>query len=223
MTNLVRLLNFQPNSPRIRLNFRVTARPARAALEVTEDDMFIQTEATPNPATLKFLPGRMVLEGGTLDLRDRAQAAQSPLAEQLFAIPGVSGVFFGSDFITVTKDAGEWQQLKPMILGAIMEHFMSGAALIAAGSAKQGDGEEFFDAADAETVATIKELIETRVRPAVANDGGDITFRGFKDGVVYLNMKGACSGCPSSTATLRHGIQNLLRHFLPDVTEVRPV
>jgi Fe-S cluster biogenesis protein NfuA len=191
--------------------------------EVTEDEMFIQTEATPNPATLKFLPGRAVLEGGTLDLRDRAQAAQSPLAEQLFAIPGVSGVFFGSDFITVTKDAGEWQQLKPMILGAIMEHFMSGAPLIATGSAAQGDGEEFFDAVDAETVATIKELIETRVRPAVANDGGDITFRGFKDGVVYLNMKGACSGCPSSTATLRHGIQNLLRHFLPDVTEVRPV
>jgi Fe-S cluster biogenesis protein NfuA len=133
-------------------------------------------------------------------------------------------VFFGSDFIAVTKNAGEWPQLKPMILGAIMEHFMSGAPLVAAGSsAAEGDGEEFFDAADAETVATIKELIETRVRPAVANDGGDITFRGFKDGVVFLNMKGACSGCPSSTATLRHGIQNLLRHFVPDVTEVRPV
>ncbi len=185
--------------------------------------MFIQTEATPNPATLKFLPGRAVLEGATLELRDREQAAQSPLAEQLFAIAGVSGVFFGSDFITVTKNTGEWQQLKPMILGAIMEHFMSGAPLVAAGSGEQSDGDEFFDAADAETVATIKELIETRVRPAVANDGGDITFRGFKEGVVYLNMKGACSGCPSSTATLRHGIQNLLRHFVPDVTEVRPV
>ena len=185
--------------------------------------MFIQTEATPNPATLKFLPGRPVLEKGTLDLRDRSEAAQSPLAERLFDITGVNGVFFGSDFIAVTKNAGEWPQLKPMILGAIMEHFMSGAPLVAAGGSAEGDGEEFFDAADAETVATIKELIETRVRPAVANDGGDITFRGFKDGVVFLNMKGACSGCPSSTATLRHGIQNLLRHFVPDVTEVRPV
>jgi Fe-S cluster biogenesis protein NfuA len=186
--------------------------------------MFIQTEATPNPATLKFLPGRTVLENGTLDLRDGAQAAsQSPLAERLFGIAGVSGVFFGSDFITVSKNAGEWQQLKPMILGAIMEHFMSGAPLLAEGSTGNSDGDEFFDAADAETVATIKDLIETRVRPAVANDGGDITFRGFKDGVVFLNMKGACSGCPSSTATLRHGIQNLLRHFVPDVTEVRPM
>jgi Fe-S cluster biogenesis protein NfuA len=185
--------------------------------------MFIQTEATPNPATLKFLPGRTVLENGTLDLRGAEQAAQSPLAERLFGIMGVSGVFFGSDFITVTKSAGEWQQLKPMILGAIMEHYMSGAPLIAAGGGEQSDGDEFFDDADAETVATIKELIETRVRPAVANDGGDITFRGFKEGVVYLNMKGACSGCPSSTATLRHGIQNLLRHYVPDVTEVRPM
>jgi Fe-S cluster biogenesis protein NfuA len=185
--------------------------------------MFIQTEATPNPATLKFLPGVPVLENGALDLRDAEQAAQSPLAERLFGVAGVSGVFFGSDFITVTKSVGEWQQLKPMILGAIMEHFMSGAPLLVAGTAESNDGEEFFDAADAETVATIKDLIETRVRPAVANDGGDITFRGFKEGVVYLNMKGACSGCPSSTATLRHGIQNLLRHFVPDVTEVRPM
>jgi Fe-S cluster biogenesis protein NfuA len=185
--------------------------------------MFIQTEATPNPATLKFLPGRAVLEGGTLDLRDRDEAAKSPLAERLFDIAGISGVFFGSDFIAVTKNTGEWQQLKPMILGAIMEHFMSGAPLLTAGNTEQSEADEFFEAADAETVATIKDLIETRVRPAVANDGGDITFRGFKDGVVYLNMKGACSGCPSSTATLRHGIQNLLRHFIPDVTEVRPV
>src|ERR1700692_3523403 len=185
--------------------------------------MFIQTEATPNPATLKFLPGRAVLQGSTLALRDAEQAAQSPLAERLFGIAGISGVFFGSDFITVTKDTGEWQQLKPMILGAIMEHFMSGAPLLNVGSATPSDGEEFFDAGDAETVATIKELIETRVRPAVANDGGDITFKGFKDGVVYLNMKGACSGCPSSTATLQHGIQNLLKHFVPDVTEVRPM
>jgi Fe-S cluster biogenesis protein NfuA len=185
--------------------------------------MFIQTEATPNPATLKFLPGLPVLEGGTLDLREREQAAQSPLAARLFDIAGVSGVFYGSDFITVTKSDGEWQQLKPMILGAIMEHFMSGEPLLNGGGTAPNDGEEFFDAADAETVATIKELIETRVRPAVANDGGDITFKGFKDGIVYLNMKGACSGCPSSTATLRHGIQNLLRHFVPDVTEVRPM
>jgi Fe-S cluster biogenesis protein NfuA len=185
--------------------------------------MFIQTEATPNPATLKFLPGRTVLENGTLDLRTSEEAAQSPLAEQLFAIPGVSGVFFGSDFIAITKNTGEWQQLKPMILGTIMEHFMSGAPLLNRERAGQAAADEFFDAADAETVATIKELIETRVRPAVANDGGDITFRGFKDGVVYLNMQGACSGCPSSTATLRHGIQNLLRHFIPDVVEVRPM
>jgi Fe-S cluster biogenesis protein NfuA len=136
----------------------------------------------------------------------------------------VSGVFFGSDFITITKIAGEWQQLKPAILGAIMEHFMSGAPILKSGEVTpSAEAAEFFDAADAETVATIKELIETRVRPAVANDGGDITFRGYRDGVVYLNMKGSCSGCPSSTATLKHGIQNLLRHFVPDVVEVRPM
>jgi Fe-S cluster biogenesis protein NfuA len=185
--------------------------------------MLILTEATPNPATLKFLPGRVVLEKGTLDLRQPEEAAQSPLAERLFGIAGVSGVFFGSDFITITKNAGEWQQLKPIILGAIMEHFVSGEPLIKHDAPAQGDGGEFFEPADAETVATIKDLIETRVRPAVANDGGDITFRGFKDGIVYLNMKGACSGCPSSTATLRHGIQNLLRHYVPEVTEVLPV
>ena len=186
--------------------------------------MFIQTEPTPNPATLKFLPGRTVLAGGTLDLRDKDAAAQSPLAERLFDIGGVAGVFFGSDFISITKDDGEWQQLKPAILGAIMEHFMSGEPLIKSEGAAEDDSEsEFFEAKDSETVATIKELIETRVRPAVANDGGDITFRGFRDGVVFLHMKGACSGCPSSTATLRHGIQNLLRHYVPDVVEVRPV
>jgi len=183
--------------------------------------MFIQTEATPNPATLKFLPGRAVLETGTMDLRDPADAAKSPLAERLFGIPGVCGVFFGTDFITVSKNASDWQQLKPAILGAIMEHFMSGAPILAE-EEKAEVKDEFFDEADAETVATIKELIETRVRPAVANDGGDITFRGYKDGVVYLDMKGSCSGCPSSTATLKHGIQNLLRHFVPSVTEVRP-
>jgi Fe-S cluster biogenesis protein NfuA len=189
--------------------------------------MFIQTEPTPNPATLKFLPGRAVLAQGTLEMRDKAAAAQSPLAERLFDVSGVSGVFFGADFISVTKTGGEWQQLKPAILGAIMEHFMSGAPVLrvaddGAAAAEAGD-DEFFAPEDAETVGMIKELIETRVRPAVANDGGDITFRGFKDGIVYLNMKGACSGCPSSTATLQHGIQNLLRHYVPDVVEVRPM
>lgn len=187
--------------------------------------MFIQTESTPNPATLKFLPGRPVLAHGTLDMRDREQAAKSPLAEKLFEIPNIDGVFFGSDFITVSKTTGEWQQLKPLVLGTIMEHFMSGAPLLREGesASTNGDSEEFFAPEHAEIVNTIKDLIETRVRPAVANDGGDITFRGFKDGVVYLAMKGACSGCPSSTATLRHGIQNLLRHFVPEVQEVRPV
>jgi Fe-S cluster biogenesis protein NfuA len=186
--------------------------------------MFIQTEPTPNPATLKFLPGRTVLASGTLDMRDEKSAAQSPLAESLFAITGISGVFFGSDFIAVTKTGGDWQQLKPAVLGAIMEHFMSGAPIVSnADGDAAPDNDEFFAAEDSETVATIKELIESRVRPAVANDGGDITFRGFKDGVVYLDMKGACSGCPSSTATLQHGIQNLLRHYLPDVVEVRPM
>jgi Fe-S cluster biogenesis protein NfuA len=185
--------------------------------------MFIQTEATPNPATMKFLPGRAVLESGTLDIPSRDAAAQSPLAERLFDIPNVAGVFFGSDFISVTKADGEWQQIKPAILGAIMEHYMSGAALLASGAEPAAADDEFFDASDADTVATIKDLIETRVRPAVAGDGGDITFKGYKEGVVYLHMKGACSGCPSSTATLQHGIQNLLQHFVPDVTEVRPV
>lgn len=183
--------------------------------------MFIQTETTPNPATLKFLPGRSVLPDGGLDMPDRESAAKSALAERLFDIAGVCGVYFGADFITVSKNAGEWQQLKPAILGAIMEHFMSGAPILKA-EEKAEARDEFYDAADADTVATIKELIETRVRPAVANDGGDITFRGFKDGIVYLDMKGSCSGCPSSTATLKHGIQNLLRHFVPSVTEVRP-
>jgi Fe-S cluster biogenesis protein NfuA len=184
--------------------------------------MFIQTEATPNPATMKFLPGRAVLETGTLDMATREAAAQSPLAEKLFGIPNIGGVFFGSDFISVTKTDGEWQQMKPAILGAIMEHYMSGEPLLASGT-EQTAADEFFDEKDADTVATIKDLIETRVRPAVAGDGGDITFKGYKEGVVFLHMKGACSGCPSSTATLKHGIQNLLHHFVPDVVEVRPV
>jgi Fe-S cluster biogenesis protein NfuA len=186
--------------------------------------MFIQTEATPNPATLKFLPGRAVLDAGTLDMPNKQAAAQSPLAERLFEIPNVGGVFLGSDFISVTKTGGEWQQIKPAVLGAIMEHFMTGAPVVAnTTQAAAEDADEFFDEKDAETVATIKDLIETRVRPAVAGDGGDITFRGYKEGIVYLHMKGACSGCPSSTATLKHGIQNLLRHFVPDVVEVRPM
>jgi Fe-S cluster biogenesis protein NfuA len=185
--------------------------------------MFIQTEATPNPATLKFLPGRPVLEGGTLDIQSKDAAAQSPLAIRLFDVANVGGVFFGSDFISVTKTGGDWQQMKPAILGVIMEHYMSGTPLLADNVQPAAAADEFFDAKDAETVATIKDLIETRVRPAVAGDGGDITFRGYKEGIVYLNMKGACSGCPSSTATLKHGIQNLLRHFVPDVVEVRPI
>jgi Fe-S cluster biogenesis protein NfuA len=186
--------------------------------------MFIQTEATPNPATLKFLPGRSVMVDGTLEVRDVETAANSPLAERLFGVSGVSGVFFGADFITVTKNTGEWPHLKPAILGAIMEHFMSGAPILRDGAAADviEDG-EFFAEGDAKTVETIKELLETRIRPAVAGDGGDITFRGFKDGIVYLAMKGSCAGCPSSTATLKHGIQNLLRHFLPDVREVQAV
>jgi Fe-S cluster biogenesis protein NfuA len=186
--------------------------------------MFIQTEATPNPATLKFLPGRVVMPEGTFDAQDEASAAPSPLATRLFSMPEVAGVYLGHDFISVTKREGEWQHLKPAILGAIMEHFLSGAPVVAAGAQIAGNpDEEFFDPADVETVDNIKELIETRVRPAVAGDGGDITFRGYKDGVVYLNMRGACSGCPSSTATLKHGIQNLLRHFVPEVREVEAI
>jgi Fe-S cluster biogenesis protein NfuA len=183
--------------------------------------MFIQTEATPNPATLKFIPGRPVLDQGTLEFLNPETSKASPLATRLFEIEGVRGVFFGSDFISVTKGEGEWQHLKPAILGAIMEHYLSGAEVTEAAQAAQP--EEFFAPEDEETVKTIKELLETRVRPAVAQDGGDITFQGFRDGVVYLHMRGACAGCPSSTATLRHGIENLLRHFVPEVQEVRPV
>jgi Fe-S cluster biogenesis protein NfuA len=185
--------------------------------------MFIQTESTPNPATLKFLPGEKVLADGSRDMLSAEEAKVSPLASALFAIDGVSGVFFGPDFISVTKTSGEWQHLKPAILGAIMEHFMSGGPLLAPGAAATAAQQEFFAPEHAETVAAIKDLLETQVRPAVASDGGDIVFRGFKDGVVYLHMKGACSGCPSSTATLKQGIQNLLRHFLPDVKSVEQV
>ena len=185
--------------------------------------MFIQTEATPNPATLKFLPGRDVLPGEPAEFRSAEEAEISPLARRLFSIEGVSGVFYGSDFVTVTKLAGEWQHLKPAILGAIMEHFISGQSLMEGRNAIPLDEGEFFEPEQAETVATIKELLDTRIRPAVAGDGGDITFRGYKDGTVFLTMKGSCSGCPSSTATLKHGIQNLLRHFLPEVQAVEAV
>ncbi|WP_274423553.1 NifU family protein [Chelativorans sp. YIM 93263] len=188
--------------------------------------MFIQTEATPNPATLKFLPGRVVLEKGTADFRDAESArAASPLAGRLFEVPGVTGVFFGYDFITVSKEGADWQHLKPAILGTVMEHFMSGQPVMAAndGQPANSAGEEFYDEADEEIVTTIKELLETRVRPAVAQDGGDITFRGYENGTVFLNMKGACAGCPSSTATLKHGIQNLLHHFVPEVQQVEQV
>ena len=186
--------------------------------------MFIQTEATPNPATLKFIPGRKVLDRGTLEFLNAEATKTSPLAARLFEIDGVSGVFFGTDFISVTKGEGEWQHLKPAILGAIMEHYLSGAAVTDAEPASEGaESDEFFEPEDEETVKTIKELLETRVRPAVAQDGGDITFQGYRDGIVFLHMRGACSGCPSSTATLRHGIENLLKHFIPEVQEVRPV
>lgn len=183
--------------------------------------MFIQTESTPNPATLKFLPGRVVLEGSPREFLSASEAAASPLAAAIFEVDGVSGVFFGADFITVTTRGSDWAHLKPAVLGVIMEHFVSGAPILKTGDAVAGA--EDFDPADADTVASIKELLDTRVRPAVAADGGDITFRAYKDGVVYLNMRGACAGCPSSTATLKNGIQNLLRHFLPDVREVRAV
>jgi len=185
--------------------------------------MFIQTESTPNPATLKFLPGQTVLEMGTADFPTAEGAAVSPLATRLFAVSGVSGVFFGTDFVTVTKEAGvEWDHIKPALLGAIMEHFQSGQPVMGAG-AQAASGHAEHDGPDAEVVGQIKELLDTRVRPAVAQDGGDITFHGFDRGVVYLHMQGACAGCPSSTLTLKMGIENLLRHYIPEVTEVRPV
>ena len=190
--------------------------------------MFIQTEATPNPATLKFLPGQTVVEEGSYDYRSADDALASPLAQRLFELKEVSGVFLGYDFVTITKSAEseglEWQHLKPAVMGAIMEHFMSGDPVLSADS-KQVDltAEEFYEPDDKKTVELIKELLETRVRPAVAQDGGDIVFRGFQEGVVYLHMRGACAGCPSSTATLKHGIQNLLRHFIPDVEEVEAI
>lgn len=184
--------------------------------------MFIQTESTPNPATLKFLPGQTVLEMGTADFPSADAAVKSPLAARIFAVEGVSGVFFGTDFVTVTKAEGvEWDHIKPAILGAIMEHYQSGAAVIEGEQAASGHAEHTGE--DGEIVNQIKELLDTRVRPAVAQDGGDITFHGFDRGVVYLHMQGACAGCPSSTLTLKMGIENLLRHYIPEVVEVRPV
>jgi Fe-S cluster biogenesis protein NfuA len=185
--------------------------------------MFIQTEATPNPATLKFLPGRDVLVGEPRDFRDPDSAGISPLASAIFELPGVTGVFLGSDFISVTKEEVDWAHIKPAVLGAIMEHYLSGKPVMNDGVAAVSTGDEFFDENDAETVEVIKELIATRVRPAVAMDGGDITFKGYKEGTVFLHMQGACSGCPSSTATLRNGIENLLRHFVPGVEAVQQV
>ena len=184
--------------------------------------MFIQTETTPNPATLKFLPGEIVLENGTADFPAADTATKSPLARHIFGVEGVTGVFLGRDFVTVTKaDNQPWDHLKPSILGAIMEHFQSGAPAIE-GTAEQS-GHADHDGPDTEIVTQIKELLDTRVRPAVAQDGGDITFHGFDRGVVYLHMQGACAGCPSSTLTLKMGIENLLRHYIPEVVEVRPI
>jgi Fe-S cluster biogenesis protein NfuA len=181
--------------------------------------LFIQTEQTPNPSTLKFLPGRVVMEKGTVDFAAVDTAQSSPLARRLFAVEGVERVFLGADFITVTKSGDrDWQVLKPSILGGIMEHYTSGEPAVAAA----GDADAAQPAAeDDEVVAQIKELLETRVRPAVAQDGGDIVFQDFRDGVVYLHMQGSCSGCPSSTATLKMGIENLLKHYVPEVVEVQ--
>lgn len=183
--------------------------------------MFIETEGTPNPATLKFLPGRDVMGTGTADFAAPDAAIRSPLATAIFALPGVTRVFLGADFVTVTKSGdAEWQGLRPQVLGAIMEHFVAGRPVV------EGDDEELAEDVlpeDAEIVLQIKELLDTRVRPAVASDGGDIVFRGYRDGIVRLHMQGACSGCPSSSATLKHGIENMLRHYVPEVQRVEQV
>jgi Fe-S cluster biogenesis protein NfuA len=189
--------------------------------------MFIETETTPNPATLKFLPGEQVMAAGTREFTSDEDAAASPLAEALFSLGDVTGVFFGRDFVSVTAGEGaSWNALKPQVVSVLLDHFVSGAPLFAGGTAGDisvpGDDETIgSDPADADVVEQIKDLIETRVRPAVANDGGDIVYRGFREGVVYLAMQGACSGCPSSTATLKQGIESLLKHYVPEVTEVR--
>lgn len=192
-------------------------------------EMLIQTETTPNPATLKFLPGRAVMEAGTRDFATPEQADASPLAAAIFSTGEVEGVFFGRDFISVTAAPGaEWRELKPQVLSVLLDHFSTGAPLFAPGSAAGIDvpppgGAIAEDPADAEIVAQIRELIETRVRPAVAQDGGDIVYRGFSKGVVYLGLHGACSGCPSSTMTLKHGIEGLLKHYVPEVEAVEAV
>lgn len=184
--------------------------------------MFIQTEQTPNPATLKFLPGQAVMGEGTADFTSPEDARRSPLAERLFGVEGVTGVFLGSDFITVTKsEAKEWYLLKPAILGVVMEHFVAKRPIILAEAG--GDATPADPGEESEIATQIRELLDTRVRPAVAQDGGDIVFQGFDNGVVYLHMQGACSGCPSSTATLKMGIENMLRHYIPEVVEVRAV
>lgn len=188
--------------------------------------MFIQTEQTPNPATLKFLPGRPVMDGDVADFTDEADAARSPLAARLFSVDGVNGVFLGADFITVTKgEDRDWQVMKPLVLGAIMDHYTSGAPVMAESTVAQDETDASLsdDDVDEEVVAQIKELIDTRVRPAVAQDGGDIVYKGFKEGTVYLHMRGACAGCPSSTMTLKMGIENMLRHYIPEVTQVEAV
>jgi Fe-S cluster biogenesis protein NfuA len=184
--------------------------------------MFIETESTPNPATLKFLPGRDVMgAAGTADFVGAEEAGRSPLAARLFALPGVARVFFGTDFVTVTKsEEADWPALRPQVLGAVMEHFLAGLPVVEGLSEAEV---EDYDPADAEAVAHIKELLDQRVRPAVAGDGGDIVFRGFRDGVVKLRMQGACSGCPSSRATLKHGVENMLRHYIPEVVGVEQV
>jgi Fe-S cluster biogenesis protein NfuA len=186
--------------------------------------VFIQTESTPNPATMKFLPGRAVLKEGAADFPTADAAQRSPLAARLFAIDGVAGVMLGTDFVTVTKGGGDWASLKPQILGAIMEHFTKGLAVLEAEESGAGLAESY-DPKDEEIVVQIKELLETRVRPAVARDGGDIVFRGFEgsSGTVFLNMRGSCAGCPSSTATLKNGIENMLRHYIPEVNAVEAV
>ncbi len=183
--------------------------------------MFIETEGTPNPATLKFLPGRDVMGEGTADFAGPDTAGRSPLATALFDLVGVSRVFLGGDFITVTKnDLVDWQALRPQVLGVVMEHFVAGRPVVDGG----GDAVlEDVSPEDADVVEQIKELLDTRVRPAVASDGGDIVFRGYRDGVVRLHMQGACSGCPSSSATLKHGIENMLKHYVPEVTSVEQV
>ena len=184
--------------------------------------MFIQTESTPNPATLKFLPGQAVLAAGTADFPTKEAGQNSPLASRLFGVESVTGVFFGPDFVTVTKkETADWNHIKPAILGVIMEHYQSGQPDM--GEEAQNSGHKEHTGEDGEIVSQIKELLDTRVRPAVAQDGGDITFHGFERGIVYLHMQGACAGCPSSTITLKMGIENLLRHYIPEVIEVRPV